>query len=587
MAAVTAEPSALEGEVTRLRELAEIAGSLDLPRGRDEALAAAERVSAGQFYVACVGQFKRGKSTLINALLDDPVLPSGIVPITAVPTVVRYGAQRTARVRLTKRVSSEGGSSEAPDAWRWISPEDLPLYVSEEHNPENQRGVDAVEVFVPRGLLQKGMCLVDTPGLGSVFESSSALTRSFVPHIDAAIVVIGADPPIAGGELDLVADVARHVAKLVVVLNKCDRVTLEERTVAAAYARKVIQQRIHRPIDRIYEVSATGRLSGTGQGKDWNALVAHLESLATDSGAELVRDAGRRAVARLSAGLLAAARQERAALLRSNEENERHMRGLEAVIREGERAVQDLTALFAAEQQRLSARFSLERAEFLAYAGPHARELFAAELSRVSSRFGPTRRRDMMHAAQDVVRRVLYPWLEQQQQLADVAYREAMSRLVAIASGFLDRLADSGTPELAVLRGAIDSGARLGGRSKFVFNEVIHVAEPASPLRFAADVLLGLVASGALRTSAEKFLGWLLEMNSSRVRYDLEERTAESGRELESEVRMLLREVESRATRDLARASEVRAGGSATFDREVHRLQEMEEHLARLGDARP
>jgi hypothetical protein len=57
----------------------------------DEALAVATRVAEGQSYVACVGEFKRGKSTLIDALVDDPILPSGIVPITAVPTVVAMG----------------------------------------------------------------------------------------------------------------------------------------------------------------------------------------------------------------------------------------------------------------------------------------------------------------------------------------------------------------------------------------------------------------------------------------------------------------------------------------------------------------
>jgi len=47
-------------------------------------------------------------------------------------------------------------------------------------------------------------CLVDTPGIGSVFAGNTATTRSFVPHIDAALVVLGADPPLSGDELALV-----------------------------------------------------------------------------------------------------------------------------------------------------------------------------------------------------------------------------------------------------------------------------------------------------------------------------------------------------------------------------------------------
>jgi len=61
-------------------------------------LGLARRTAEGRFFVACVGQFKRGKSTLLNGLLADPVLPVGIVPVTAVVTVVRHGPDRSARV---------------------------------------------------------------------------------------------------------------------------------------------------------------------------------------------------------------------------------------------------------------------------------------------------------------------------------------------------------------------------------------------------------------------------------------------------------------------------------------------------------
>jgi GTPase SAR1 family protein len=90
-----------------------------------EATELAARLSEGRFFVACVGQFKRGKSTLIGALIGDPVLPTGFVPVTAVPTVIRYGSSKRARIR-----SQDG-------RWLEIAVPELELYVSEEHNPEN------------------------------------------------------------------------------------------------------------------------------------------------------------------------------------------------------------------------------------------------------------------------------------------------------------------------------------------------------------------------------------------------------------------------------------------------------------------
>ena len=75
----------------RLAEIAEALGESSI-RGDVQQLAA--RISEGRFYVACVGQFKRGKSTLLDALVGEPILPTGVVPVTTVPTVLRYGKER-------------------------------------------------------------------------------------------------------------------------------------------------------------------------------------------------------------------------------------------------------------------------------------------------------------------------------------------------------------------------------------------------------------------------------------------------------------------------------------------------------------
>ena len=173
--------------------------------------------------MACVGQFKRGKSTLLNALIGKPILPSGVVPVTAVPTILRFGESLGARVRLRN------------GEWTDIAIAAIEEYVSEVRNPENSKGVAGLEVFVPSPLLAEGMCFVDTPGLGSVFAGNTAATHAFLPHIDAAIVVIGADPPIARDELALVESVAKEIPDILFVLNKADRVTKPERDAAVFF----------------------------------------------------------------------------------------------------------------------------------------------------------------------------------------------------------------------------------------------------------------------------------------------------------------------------------------------------------------
>jgi hypothetical protein len=150
-----------------LQHLATRLGAVDIAE-RTRALT--QRLAEGRFYVACIGQFKRGKSTLLNALVGDPILPTGVVPVTSVVTVLRYG-ERAARVKA-------GGS------WTPCDPSHLADFVSEDQNPGNRLAVEAVEVFVPCQLLAGGMCLVDTPGVGSVFEDVLGSFKGRVASVD-------------------------------------------------------------------------------------------------------------------------------------------------------------------------------------------------------------------------------------------------------------------------------------------------------------------------------------------------------------------------------------------------------------------
>src|SRR5208283_2002122 len=237
-------PENSPGESALLR-LAELAEELEVEQVAADARSVAERVSEGRFYVACIGQFKRGKSSILNALVGSSVLPTGVVPVTAVPTIVRYGNHAAARVRF------------AAGGWTDIPVPTVDEYVSEEKNPENTKHVAALEVFVSSPLLATGMCFVDTPGLGSVFTGNTAATQAFIPHIDAALVVIGADPPLAGEELALVETIAQHVEDLVLVLNKADRTTPAEKAAAVKFADQKVQKRLQRKPDPILEVSAS------------------------------------------------------------------------------------------------------------------------------------------------------------------------------------------------------------------------------------------------------------------------------------------------------------------------------------------
>lgn len=553
---------------SRLLGLATLGEELGTSRVADEARDLAARVSEGRFYVACVGQFKRGKSTLINALVGVPVLPAGFIPVTAVPTVVRFGERLKARVRGRDR------------SWQEIDVSDVKQYVTEEQNPENTKGVTGVEIFVPGALLSTGMCLVDTPGLGSVFSGNTAATQDFIPHIDAALVVIGADPPLAGEELALVEAVAQNVRDVIVVLNKADRTTDEERAAAAHFTSALLEKRLQRPVGPVYEVSAAERMAGRGPERDWPKFIEALKKLVEDSGRQIILAAGQRGLLRLSEELLAIAAEEREALERPLEESERRIAAMKAAIAEAERSMRELGFLLMAEQQHLSDMFVKRHRAFLRSASPLAIREFREAAPSVPRTIGPRYRRALTSLAQEVAKKHVLPWLFTEQQEAEREYRAVTRRFVEMGNTFLQKLAEAGVSELGRMPHALDAETGFRTASRFTFLELIELAQPASPLRWLADLVLGAVgARRALLRDAEKFLEHLLETNSTRVQSDVLNRVQESRGKLEVEIRKLLHEVCRVAEQALAHARSAREAGTPAVESALSRLARLEQEI--------
>jgi hypothetical protein len=553
---------------SRLLRLAALAEELGTISVAEEARELSARVSEGRFYVACIGQFKRGKSTLINALIGAPVLPVGFIPVTAVPTVIRFGERQRARVRA--RDSS----------WREIGILGLGEYVSEEHNPENSKGIVGVEVFVPSPLLTSGMCLVDTPGLGSVFTGNAAATEAFIPHIDAALIVVGADPPLAGEELALVEAVARHVEDLILVINKADRTTDEERAAAVGFTRKVLEKRLHRPAGPVFQVSATERLEKRGPERDWRKLVEALGQLVGGSGRDLICAACERGLERLGEQLQLIVSEERDALERPIEESERRIAAMKESLTGAERSMRELGYLFTAEQHHLSDTLVHRHRAFLASVSPEASSELDEALHAVPRGMGPSYRRRVMGEAQEVARRHVLPWLQTEQIEAEKEYRELARRFVQVGNDFLKKLAEAGVREIGRMPHALDPEAGFRIRSRFTFHDLIEIAQPASPLRWVADSILGLVgAHGVIENDARQFLTHLLETNCTRVQSDILNRVQESRSRLEVEIRKLLHEIRRIADQALTHARMAQADGAPAVQAARARLERLDREI--------
>ncbi|MBC8091993.1 MAG: dynamin family protein [Pseudonocardia sp.] len=167
--------------------------------------------------VLIVGEFKQGKSQLVNALINAPVCPVDDDLATAVPTAVKY-AEAPA---VTLIWEAAPGERRAPRR-NEVPVEQLAQYVSEAGNPGNRQGLSRAEVGLPRNLLKGGLVLVDTPGVGGLGSSHGAATMATLPTADAVLLVSDASQEYTAPELEFLAVAMRLCPNVAGVITKTD-----------------------------------------------------------------------------------------------------------------------------------------------------------------------------------------------------------------------------------------------------------------------------------------------------------------------------------------------------------------------------
>lgn len=175
------------------------------------------RLESPDIRVAVVGEFKQGKSKLINALVNAPVCPIDDDVATSVSTAVTYGERAAAFI--LRPSPDQGGSA--------VLREEIPLdrladYVSESGNPGNVRALVGAEVQLPREILKGGLRLVDSPGVGSIDSRSALMTMSTLASAHAVLLVSDASQEYTDPEMQLLRHAMRVSPNVAAVLAKTD-----------------------------------------------------------------------------------------------------------------------------------------------------------------------------------------------------------------------------------------------------------------------------------------------------------------------------------------------------------------------------
>ncbi len=176
-----------------------------------------QRLLDPSFHVLVVGEFKQGKSTLVNALVGTDVCPVDDDISTAVPTALRWSSEASAQVLL----APDGEDAEAAGERRSIALAEVSGYAVE-GGSAHETAIRSIDVGLPAEVLRSGMVLVDTPGVGGLGSGHGAITVGALPMAEAVVFVTDAGQEFTASEMEFLTLARSLCPNVVCVLTKTD-----------------------------------------------------------------------------------------------------------------------------------------------------------------------------------------------------------------------------------------------------------------------------------------------------------------------------------------------------------------------------
>jgi Dynamin family len=571
-----ANQQAATGLVTLLRQLQ---GLL-----RADRQAASERLvsrlAAQQLRVLVVGEAKRGKSTFVNALLGRDVLPTGVLPVTALVTTLTRGPVEQVVVDFA-------------DGRRETHPlHCLAGLVTETKNPQNRLGVAAVTVIVDAPLLADGLQLVDTPGTGSIFEHNTEAAERGLDDVDGAIFVFTADPPISAAELRLLDAVRERAQFVLFVLNKIDYLAAGDAGQVHAFTAQALAEHVGGPVE-LWDCSAAtalvARRAGDERAFDESGMGAFEHAFGQRLAA--VRDTALRdSIAHHARRLLHAELDEtalalRLVQLRAADEQHRvdeftRSLGIAANRRANARNLVD------AGRRSISATLTSAAEEFgrrlHEQAAATVRE-FVSEPGQATTRPGDLERAGHARVAA-VIRASVEAWQHEQKAVVDNSLAALAETIEDDVLRALESVRTAAHEQLGVQLTLAHETPAVPATTRFSFD----FSEDAGPTELLAGALRRRLPE---RIGRRRALAWLerdvadlVDRHVGRARSDLDERLRSACRDLAASAADELGSVVS-SLRAVIEAASAAAAADVESSRECARLEKLASSLREL-DAR-
>ncbi len=410
-----------KAEIARLlEELAGLATDAGMDAtARDIRQERLPKLAAERLTLVVLGEFNRGKSTFINALVGEPVLPTGITPTTAVLTHLRHGEQRAAEI-----VRESGARTPLPldKIADWVT---VAGSAAEASGSAAAGGdpVAHVEMTVPAAFLAGGITVVDTPGVNDINEQRADITYGYVPRADAALFLLDANQILTASERQFLEDRILRSARdrLVFVVTKADLLDDDELAEALAFARKHLEAIV--PEAPLFAISAKRAAKGDAEGGKMGPLLGHLRITLGAERRRLVHDHALADGSRLAGFLRQSLAMRRRSLELSPRDLEERVARAEARLASGRRALGDAAETIRAETAALRARVRQDLAAFA--------DEFAAELPRQIPKVAAP---DVQKFLPAFIEETWKRWLEAESDMLAAALEALAERVIEVAN---------------------------------------------------------------------------------------------------------------------------------------------------------
>lgn len=276
--------------VSLIERLLPILSTLNMKGWEDTLAHLKQRVSSNSFKVLVLGEFKRGKSTFINALLGEEILPAYSTPCTAIINEVKWGDSPKALLHSSKSENNSMGQVE-----------EVPVHqieefvvIKEETDEINSNRYEKAEIFYPINICRSGVELIDSPGLNE-HASREKVTMNYLPIVDAILFVLSCDQLGSETELGVIKNIKTFGHEdIFFICNRINQISRpKERDRIREYGKKLLAPFTQLGEEGIFFLNALGALDGRLQNNEQMLTESGVPDLEKKLEKFLTNDRGR------------------------------------------------------------------------------------------------------------------------------------------------------------------------------------------------------------------------------------------------------------------------------------------------------